>query len=164
MNYRKITSKIASRLTLPEVYTFYCLAMKSDFETMQSSINEETLADVVGLNVRSIQRHIRKMRFKLLLYIDTTKHKKDGKYFRKNKYRLITDNYILVTERLMELDLSREMKGFLILLKTQCFNHTSRCDYSTRDLALQLNIGKSTVDRYLNEASEKGYIKWNKKD
>lgn len=64
----------------------------------------------------------------------------------------------------MDEDISRELKGFLILLKTQCFNHTSLCTYSTQELADELNLSKSTVNRYLNEARQKKYIKWNKKE
>lgn len=62
MNYRKITSRITGILSLPETYTFYCMALKSDFETMESFVNEETLAELEGLNLRTIQRHISKMK------------------------------------------------------------------------------------------------------
>jgi len=164
MNYRKITSSIASKLTLPETYTFFCIATKSDFETMESYVNEDTLAALEGVDIRTIQRHIKSIKDSRLANIEMTKHKKNGKFFRKNKYTLSTNNYVLISTDLTQEDISRELKGFLILLKTQCFNHTSLCAYSTQELADQLALSKTTINRYLNEAVDKKYIRWNKKE
>lgn len=47
MNYRKITQLVADKLTPAEAYTFFCLASMSDFNTYESSVNQDTLTKIV---------------------------------------------------------------------------------------------------------------------
>jgi DNA-binding transcriptional ArsR family regulator len=56
----------------------------------------------------------------------------------------------------------KELIGFPVQLKLRCLNFTNLCRYSVRELAATLPYSKSTVDRYLIEAEEKGYIKRDK--
>lgn len=44
MNYRMINNRIADVLSPLEAYTYFCLAIKSDFETFLSNVNQTTLA------------------------------------------------------------------------------------------------------------------------
>lgn len=161
MNYRKISSLIADSLKPAEAYTFFCLAMKSDRETLVSYVNQDTLAEYVGVDARTIQRHLKKMDGLVTTEIHHGTH--NGQPFKKNVYTLINEHYVLIDEKLVAEPISRELKGFLILLKMRCVNNTNVCAYSTQQLAETLQCGKSTVNRYLTEAEEKGYIRWNKK-
>lgn len=162
MNYRKITSDIACQLSLPETYTYFCLAAKSDFTTLESFVNEDTLAEFVGVGIRTIQRHIQKMKKTMLVDVESKRNMSNGHVFYKNKYKLRDSHYVLIDNKLIDENLTREMKGFLILLKTQCLNNSNICRYSTQQLADRLTISKPTVNRYLNEAENLGYLKWNK--
>ncbi|MEE3417390.1 MAG: hypothetical protein VZR53_18850 [Prevotella sp.] len=72
-------------------------------------------------------------------------------------------HWVIIDEKLVEEPISNELKGFLIMLKIKCLNYTNVCGYSIRALADTLSIGKSMVDRYLQQAEELGYIKRNKK-
>lgn len=165
MNYRKITEDICGNLTLSEVYTYYCLAMKSDYETLESNVNEDTLAEYVGINKRTVQRHLKKMIYDAnLVKVRTINCKSKEHYFYKNKYKLSDNNYVLIGGQLVNEQLSKQMKGFLILLKTQCINHTSICLYTTQELADQMNVSKATVNRYLTLAEKGGYISWRRKE
>ena len=47
MNYRKITSRIQN-LNPNEAYTFYCLALKSDYNTLESHIKQENLLEFIN--------------------------------------------------------------------------------------------------------------------
>ena len=60
MKYRRITSEVAT-LRLPVLYTFLCLAFMSDYNSMVSFVNQDTLADNVGVDTRTIQRHINQL-------------------------------------------------------------------------------------------------------
>ena len=55
--------------------------------------------------------------------------------------------------------ISKQLKGFLILLKCKCLNGSNTCKYTQTELAEELNISRSTVSRYLEQAEKMGYIK-----
>ena len=60
LNYRRITERVADNLSLAEIYGFYMLAFKSDYESMESNINELTLAELLGISESTIKRWIKK--------------------------------------------------------------------------------------------------------
>ena len=159
MNYRRITEKVAVELNFSEAYTFYCMAMKSDYNTLVSHIKQDTLASLVGVDVSTIQRHIYRFEEAGLL----TKTTKCINSLKMNTYKLIDDNYKYITDQLMNEPISRELKGFLVILKCRCYNCSNNCQYSVRGLADTLVVGKSTVDKYLRLAEEAGYITRDKK-
>lgn len=163
MNYRKITEKVANNLTLSQIYGFYVLAMKSDYNTLVSYINQDTLASLVDVSESTIKRWIKAYEESGLLSKQTDNIKKsDGKWIKKNTYQLNDENYKLISDGLLSLDCSTEMKGFLILLKCRCYNCSNNCKYTIQELADTTAISKSTVGRYLKQAEELGYIKRDK--
>ena len=88
-----------------------------------------------------------------------------GQYgkFNRCSYQLDTEHYVLITNKLYDEPISKELKGFLILLKCKCLNGTNTTLYSQNRLAEELGLAKGTVSKYINEAEEKGYVKKNKK-
>jgi DNA-binding MarR family transcriptional regulator len=173
MNYRKLNNGIAAVLSPAECYTYFCLTLKSDYETLESNVKQETLAKYVGVSTSTIQRHLAKMYDEGFIWIDRETHKDNENIFKKNHYTLLYDisiydddgfaHWVMVDEKLVREPISNELKGFLIMLKIRCLNYTNTCGYSVRRLADTLSIGKSMVDRYLQQAEELGYIKRNKK-
>ena len=129
MNYRKITQLVADKLNLSEAYTFMCLASKSDYNTLESSVNQDTLTMVVdGISeikdekkfknrIRTIQNHLYKFKKENLIDIKTEQHNGDKGAFKFNKYKLNDEHYSLIDTSILNLNGSKEMKGFLILLK-----------------------------------------------
>ena len=172
MNYRKLNNRIAEVLLPSECYTYFCLTLKSDFNTLESFVNQDTLAEYAGVDLSTIQRHIAKFTKEGLIGKDTETHKKDELIFKKNHYTLLYDkdfegelvHWVMIDEQLVKEPISRELKGFLIMLKIRCFNYYNYCRYSVRELAETLSIGKTMVDRYLKQAEELKYIKWDKKE
>lgn len=163
MNYRKIPQIVADKLKPLEAYIYLVLASKSDYETNESNVNEDTLAELVGLRRETISKHINDFARKGIIRMVTERRKGDSGAFLFNHYYLYTDNYSLISMDLLNEPIRRELIGFLVQLKLRCYNFTNLCLYSVRDLADTLVYKKSTVDRYLIEAEQLGYIKRDKK-
>ena len=162
--YRKISKNMAGKLNPKEAYLFYCLALKANLKTYESNIKQLTLANEYGIkDTDQISDWLYKFQSKRLLTIVKVKVK--GKYgqFKKCRYFLNTENYVLISEILKDEPISRQLKGFLILLKCKCLNGTNTTLYSQNKLANELGISKGTISNYMQEAIDNGYISKDKK-
>lgn len=170
MNYRKINNNICKALTLNETHTYMMLALKSDYETHESKVNQKTLANESGKSVDTIKDHLYKMEKLGLIETVTMNGEKSNLKFKKNKYTIKYDtapeydepeHWVNIDVGLLSKEnISKELKGFLIKLKICCYNYTNYCHHSTRELAERMGMGKTSVDNYLRKAEELGYIKW----
>lgn len=159
LSYRRITETIAGKLDLLEAYLFYCLALCSDCYTMISNVKQEALTEFYGIKKEEqIRQWLHKFESLNLIQID--KHPIKGKYgsFDRCRYTLNTEHYVLISKKLYSEPISRQLKGFLVLLKCKCLNGTNTCQYIQNELAQVLNISPSTVSRYLKQAEDSGYI------
>ena len=157
--YRKISKNMAGKLTAKEAYLFYCLALKANLKTYESNIKQITLANDYGIkDTDQISDWLYNFQSKGLLRIVKVKIK--GRYgqFQKCRYFLNTENYVLISEILKDEPISRQLKGFLILLKCKCLSGTNTTLYSQNKLAKELEISKGTISNYMQEAIDKGYI------
>ena len=155
---------MAGKLNPKEAYLFYCLAFKANLKTYESNIKQLTLANEYGIkDTDQISDWLYKFQSKRLLTIVKVKVK--GKYgqFKKCRYFLNTENYVLISEILKDEPISRQLKGFLILLKCKCLNGTNTTLYSQNKLANELGISKGTISNYMQEAIDNGYISKDKK-
>jgi DNA-binding MarR family transcriptional regulator len=162
MNYRKIAQAVADKLRPIEAYVYLALASKSDYETEESNVNEDTLAELTGLRRETISIYITKFDKERIIKKITECRKGDSGAFKFNHYYLYTDNYSLISMDLLKEPIRRELIGFLVQLKLRCYNFTNLCQYSIRELADTFVYERSTVQRYLKEAEELGYIKRDK--
>ena len=64
MNYRKIPQSVADELRPLEAYTYFLLSSKSDYNTLESKVNQSTLAELSDLDIKTIRNHIRKFESK----------------------------------------------------------------------------------------------------
>ena len=162
--YRKITSNIAGKLNLLEAYLFYCLALCSDCYTMESHVKQENLANFYGIKkTDQIREWLHKFESLGLVRIDKTDVYGQYGKFNRCSYQSDTEHYVLITNKLYDEPISRELKGFLILLKCLCLNGTNTTLYSQNRLAEELNLSTGTISKYINEAIDKGYVKKDKK-
>ena len=162
MNYRKIPQLVADELRPLEAYTYLLLASKSDYNTLESKVNQSTLAEQSNLDVKTIRNHLNKMENKGIVTVQRDRKVGASGIFKFNTYHLSDENYSLISVDLLNEPIKKELIGFLVQLKLRCLNFTNLCRYSVRDLADTLPYSKSTVDRYLIEAEEKGYVKRDK--
>ena len=163
--YRKITSNIAGKLNLLETYLFYCLALCSDCYTLESHTKQENLANFYGIKkTDQIREWLHKFESLGLIQIDKTDIYGQYGKFNRCSYQLDTEHYVLISNKLYDEPISRELKVFLILLKCKCLNGTNTTLYSQNKLAEELGLAKGTVSKYINEAEEKGYVKRDRKE
>ena len=158
LSYRRITENIVGKLDLLEAYLFYCLALCSDCYTMVSNVKQESLTRFYGIkNDDQIRKWLHKFEDLNLIHKQPIK----GKYgsFDRCSYILNTEHYVLISKKLYSEPISRQLKGFLVLLKCKCLNGTNTCQYIQSELARVLNISESSVSRYLKQAEDSGYIK-----
>ncbi len=163
MNYRKIPQSVADELSPLEAYTYFLLASKSDYNTLESKVNQSTLAELSGLNIKTIGNHLNKMESRGIITVQRDRKVGVSGAFRFNTYHLTDENYSLISVDLLNEPIRKELIGFLVQLKLRCWNYSNLCRYSVRELADTLPYSKSTVDRYLIEAEQKGYIRRNEK-
>ena len=163
MNYRKIPQSVADELRPLEAYTYFLLASKSDYNTLESKVNQSTLAELSGLNIKTIGNHLNKMESRGIITVQRDRKVGVSGAFRFNTYHLTDENYSLISVDLLNEPIRKELIGFLVQLKLRCWNYSNLCRYSVRELADTLPYSKSTVDRYLIEAEQKGYIRRNEK-
>lgn len=164
LSYRRITERIAGKLDLLEAYLFYCLALCSDCYTAISHIRQEKLAAFYGITKEEqIGKWLHKFEDMGLIKIHSNLVK--GKYgtFSRYEYELDTEHYVLIGNTLYDEPISRELKGFLVLLKCKCLNGTNTCKYSQNMLAKELGLSASTISRYIRQATELRYVKKDKK-
>ena len=157
--YRKISKNMAGKLNPKEAYLFYCLALKANLKTYESNIKQLTLANEYGIkDTDQISDWLYKFQSKRLLTIVKVNVK--GKYgqFKKCRYFLNTENYVLISEILKDEPISRQLKGFLILLKCKCLNGTNTTKYSQNQLAKELGTATGTISNYMKQAIANGYI------
>ena len=162
--YRKISKNMAGKLKPKEAYLFYCLALKSDYITNESNIEQETLAKEYGIeDTDQISDWLYKFQSCGLLIVIKTNIKGQYGRFQKNKYLLNTENYVFISDVLKDEPISRQLKGFLILLKCKCLSGTNTTLYSQNKLAKELGISVGTISNYIKEAIDNGYISKDKK-
>ena len=162
--YRRITKNMAGKLKPKQAYLFYCLALKSNFKTNLSNVKQESLAKYYGIeDVDQIREWLYNFQSEGLVRIVKTNIKGQYGKFQRCRYFLNTEHYVLISELLKDEPISKQLKGFLILLKCKCLSGTNTTLYSQNKLAKELGIAKSTISNYMQEAVNKGYISKDKK-
>ena len=158
LSYRKITERIAGKLNLLEAYLFYCLALKSDCYTMKSYIKQENLATFYGIKkVDQIREWLHK--FKELNLIQINKYEAKGKHgtFDRCAYILNTEHFVFISNKLYDEPISKQLKGFLILLKCKCLNGSNTCKYTQTELAEEMGYIKRN-DKGIHLRDKKMFI------
>ncbi len=101
MNYRKIPQLVADELKPLEAYTYLLLASKADYNTLESKVNQSTLAKLSGLDEKTIRNHIKKFKDKRIVRVDTERKVGASGAYKFNTYHLTDDNYSLISVDLL---------------------------------------------------------------
>ena len=153
---------MVGKLKPKEAYLFYCLALKANLKTYESYIKQKTLAKEYGIkDVDQIREWLYNFQSEGLVRIVKTNIKGQYGKFQRCRYFLNTEHYVLISELLKDEPISRQLKGFLILLKCLCLNGTNTTKYSQNQLAKELGISTGTISNYMKQAIANGYISKN---
>jgi len=131
---------------------------------MTSNIKQENLATFYGIKKEDqIREWLHKFEEVGLIQIINSKLKGQYGTFDRCAYKLHDEHFVLISNKLHDQPVSRELKGFLILLKCKCLNGSNMCKYTQDELASELSISPASISRYIKKGIEAGYIKKNKK-
>lgn len=174
-NYTIITKEINTYNTgnniCTDIYIYAYIKLCSNFKTGISNISENKLSKLTGIPIDTIKNIIPRLKDNpKLVKITTAISKTNNEYIKKNIYTFNTDpdNYFFVDNRFYHLELPIKVKGFLLLLKSICYNGTNQITTirSSRngkanitEIADKLNLDRKTVTALLNECISLGQIK-----
>lgn len=123
---------------------------------------KDELAELIGVNVRTIYNHV-DMLEKSGLILDITKKHGYGEYAH-NVYQLeyLNKEYFIMNPSLItEQGISPKLKGLLMLIKANCVKGTNYLEFKSKQhLSEILHIGKNTLPKYLDELEAKGFISY----
>ena len=155
-HYRNITQDI-TLLAPAEAATFMALAWKSDYRTYHSAVTEQTLAQMLHIDVSTVRRHLSHM-------IDRGLVRRQSQFLpgptRRNHYWLATAHYVRIdVERLLALPIPMRHKGMAAQIKALCLDGTNLCLYSAREIAERLGISRRSAETYLHDLQEMGLLR-----
>ena len=159
MDYTTLSKEIGACLNPLQAYIYLGLCLHTDFKSDMSSINQDTLAKFLQCDVGTIQRALRVFQENNLLTI----HQDRYGWREKNRYKLIRTNWFGVKRKILEENITREQIGFLLLLKSLCYNHCNYTDYYGKGLQEIMTLKRSMIDNYLRALEARQYIKRDKK-
>lgn len=158
----RITESV-KQLSTRETYLYYCLLLHTNFNTMVSHVKQKTLSKFSGIDIKLIQDYLKHIESLNIIKTKKETIKSENYVFDRNTYFLSDEHFVMISNKLFSESISKDLIGFLILFKCLCMNETNICFYSIRQMEDNLKISKNTINKYLKEAKEKGYIIRDKK-
>lgn len=162
--YTTISNNIGKYLNFEDTFRYACLAFTPTKEN--NSFTDSTFKQIMWLTkdtsentIKDFVSRLRKSGFIEIETYNQTVHIKRNKYFMKKE----TENFRMIGNEIIELDLKPAHKGFLIQLFGLCLNNTRRCEFTNTKIAQQLNVVPSTVGKYTKELMQLGHLKKLKK-
>lgn len=158
MNFRRINQNI-NRLNAIDAYRYFYLSVNANWVTHETHIKQSTLAK--AWNIKNVSSVIKRFEQAKLLY--KGQENITGQYgrFKRNTYYIIIGKWVGISIELLNEPISDELKGFLILLKSFCINHTNRCLYTTSEELADwlLKVKVTDIEKLLDETEQAGYIR-----
>lgn len=155
--YTTIPNDIGSYLIPEDVYRFTCLSFTKRIKGATDSTFKQIRDLTKDKSNRTIEDFVKRLRKSNLIRIETYQEsgtKKRNKYF----IPIYEENFKMIHNSIIELDLNIKLKGFLIMLSGHCINKTRKCKYTQVKLAELFKMHRNTVGTYLKSLIELGYI------
>lgn len=126
-------NQLTKRSKLEEIFTYAAIRSQIKNESYKAIMLKDELAELIGVNVRTIYNHVDILE-KSGLILDITKQHGTGEYSH-NVYQFdyLKDEYFIMNPDLIhEESISAKLKGLLMLIKANCVKGTNYLEFKSK--------------------------------
>ena len=126
-------NQLPKRSKLEEIFTYAAIRSQIKDESYKAIMLKDELAELIGVNVRTIYNHV-DMLEKSGLILDITKQHGTGEYAH-NVYQLdyLKEEYFIMNPDLIHDEtISAKLKGLLMLIKSNCVKGTNYLQFNSK--------------------------------
>ena len=126
-------NQLPKRSKLEEIFTYAAIRSQIKDNSYKAIMLKDELAELIGVNVRTIYNHV-DMLEKSGLILDITKQHGTGEYSH-NVYQLdyLKEEYFIMNPDLIHEDsISAKLKGLLMLIKSKCIKGTNYLQFNSK--------------------------------
>ena len=126
-------NQLPKRSKLEEIFTYAAIRSQIKDESYKAIMLKDELAELIGVNVRTIYNHVDILE-KSGLILDITKQHGTGEYSH-NVYQFdyLKDEYFIMNPDLIhEESISAKLKGLLMLIKANCIKGTNYLQFNSK--------------------------------
>lgn len=126
-------NQLPKRSKLEEIFTYAAIRSQIKDNSYKAIMLKDELAELTGVNVRTIYNHV-DMLEKSGLILDITKQHGTGEYSH-NVYQLdyLKEEYFIMNPDLIHEDsISAKLKGLLMLIKSNCIKGTNYLQFNSK--------------------------------
>ena len=126
-------NQLPKRSKLEEIFTYAAIRSQIKNESNKAIMLKNELAELIGVNVRTIYNHVDILE-KSGLILDITKQHGTGEYSH-NVYQFdyLKDEYFIMNPDLIhEESISAKLKGLLMLIKANCIKGTNYLQFNSK--------------------------------
>ena len=126
-------NQLTKKSKLEEIFTYAAIRSQIKDESYKAIMLKDELAELIGVNVRTIYNHVDILE-KSGLILDITKQHGTGEYSH-NVYQFdyLKDEYFIMNPDLIhEESISAKLKGLLMLIKANCVKGTNYLEFNSK--------------------------------
>jgi DNA-binding transcriptional ArsR family regulator len=126
-------NQLTKKSKLEEIFTYAAIRSQIKNESYKAIMLKDELAELIGVNVRTIYNHVDILE-KSGLILDITKQHGTGEYSH-NVYQFdyLKDEYFIMNPDLIhEESISAKLKGLLMLIKANCIKGTNYLQFNSK--------------------------------
>ena len=126
-------NQLTKKSKLEEIFTYAAIRSQIKDESYNAIMLKDELAELIGVNVRTIYNHVDILE-KSGLILDITKQHGTGEYSH-NVYQFdyLKDEYFIMNPDLIhEESISAKLKGLLMLIKANCVKGTNYLEFKSK--------------------------------
>ena len=126
-------NQLTKKSKLEEIFTYAAIRSQIKDESYKAIMLKDELAELIGVNVRTIYNHVDILE-KSGLILDITKQHGTGEYSH-NVYQFdyLKDEYFIMNPDLIhEESISAKLKGLLMLIKANCIKGTNYLQFNSK--------------------------------
>ena len=126
-------NQLTKKSKLEEIFTYAAIRSQIKDESYKAIMLKDELAELIGVNVRTIYNHVDILE-KSGLILDITKQHGTGEYSH-NVYQFdyLKDEYFIMNPDLIhEESISAKLKGLLMLIKANCIKGTNYLEFKSK--------------------------------